>query len=114
MRHLGRSWDRHDPRLLREQPSERDLRRSSMLALAPLFDELHELQVVRQILGREPGLNTANITLGEARIPVDGTGVETHAKWAPRDETDAKLVAQRDDLLLRATPQHRIFVLHGG
>ena len=37
-----------------------------------------------------------------------------HAERAPRHEADAQLLAERDHLVFRPAPQHRIFVLNGG
>ena len=113
VRHLRRAGDGHDPRLLRHQPGQRDLRGSGLLPLGPALQQLDERQVVRQVLRREAGLDAANVTLGEARLRVDGAGQETHAERAPRHEADAEFLAERDDLLFRPAPQHRIFVLDG-
>ena len=47
VRHLRRPGDGHDPRLLRHQPGQRDLRGSGLLPLGPALHQLHERQVVR-------------------------------------------------------------------
>ena len=54
MRHLCRAGDGHDPRLLRHQPRQRDLRRGRLLLLGPFLQESNKGKVVRQILWREP------------------------------------------------------------
>src|SRR5688572_12291148 len=98
MRHLCRSWDWNDPRLLRQEPCQRDLSGRCLLSFCPFFQKLNDLQVVGQVLRRETGFDAANVALRKSCILVDRAREETHADWAPRNEADAQLLAQRDDL----------------
>ncbi len=113
VRHLCRARDGHDPGLLRHQPRQRDLGGSGTLPFGPRLHQLDELQILGQVLWRESGLALADVTVGESRPRVDGTGQKPHPERAPRDEADAELLAERDDHLLRPAPQHRILVLNG-
>ena len=56
----------------------------------------------------------ANIAGSEAGIRVNPAGEELHTERAPWYEADSEFVARRDYILLRAAPQHRVFVLHSG
>ena len=98
---------------IRHEPRQSDLRGSGLFAFRPCFQERNELQIVRQIVGREARLRASNIALGEAGALIDGAGQETDTERAPRDETDAQLLAERNHFALRTAPQHRVFVLHG-
>ena len=62
---------------------------------------------MRPVLGREAGLGLAEVTIGETGHLVNGASEETHPEWAPRHETDAQFLAQGQDFLLWAAPEHR-------
>lgn len=72
------------------------------------------MQIVRQVVGREPAFHCAYVAWREARVRIDPSGEELHAERAPRHKPDAEFFAERNHVLLRPAPQHRVFVLHGG
>ena len=66
------SKNRHDPGLLGRQPRQRDMAGHDRLTFGPALHQLHERKIVREVLGGEAGLATADVTLSEARSSVDG------------------------------------------
>jgi hypothetical protein len=80
-----------------EKLGERDLGMCRLFPFGPIFEDLNELEVVRQVFRREAGLDAVNVALGEAGIFVDRASEETRAERAPRNEADAELLAQRPD-----------------
>ena len=67
---------------------------------------------MRPVLGREPGLGLAEVSLREVGFLVNGTGEKAHPERAPRYKTDPQFLAQGQHFLLGATPEHRILALH--
>ncbi len=65
------SRNRHDPGLLREEPGERDLRRSGGFALGDGADEMDESHVRFARLGREARDDVAEVSGVELRVFVD-------------------------------------------
>src|SRR6188472_1335372 len=68
---LRRSRNRHDPGLLREQPGQRELRRSRSLPLGEGLEPLHEGQVGLAVLLGEPRHGIAEIARLERRLVVN-------------------------------------------
>ncbi|MNG27498.1 hypothetical protein D3C84_1126240 [compost metagenome] len=93
MRHLCRTWDGHNPVLLRHQPGQRELGGCHALAFGPGFHQAHKFQVIGPILRRKPGFDPADITLGKTRSFVDGPAEKTDPERAPRDEANAQFLA---------------------
>src|SRR5271166_1666050 len=110
-RKLRRAGNRRDPRLLGEKPSERDLRRSRLLAKRDLTETIDEGAVRLARLGREARHDVAEIVLVERRALVDGAREETFPERTERDKAYAKLFQRRYDFLLWLAPPQRIFAL---
>src|SRR5579862_1990026 len=87
---LGGAGDRHDPRLLRQQPSERDLRRRHHLLCRDFAQPVDQPLVGLARLGREARHDVAEIIADEAGVGVDRAGQETLAERAERNEADAE------------------------
>jgi hypothetical protein len=70
---LGRTGDRHDPRLLlRQEPAERDLRRSRLLPFGDLPQQFDQRLIRLAVLRREAREGAApEIAAGERRAFVD-------------------------------------------
>ena len=91
---LGRAGDRHDPRLLRQQPGERDLRRRRPLARgdlpsagrpAPGWPAAPRARSAARCCGSR--------SLSKRGVGVDRAGQEALAERAERHEADAELLA---------------------
>ena len=105
--------DRHDPRLLRHQPGQRDLPASRGFARHPVAQQRHQ----RKVRGQVRKARSAS-RCRECRPRRSGCGRRwrrsgSRHKRAPRDKPDAEFLAERDQFRLRPAPEHRIFVLHG-
>jgi hypothetical protein len=62
---LRRAGDRHDPRLLRQQPGERDLRRGCLLFVGNALEQVNERLVFLHRLRREARKNLAEVIFAE-------------------------------------------------
>src|SRR5262245_2379229 len=81
-RDLRRARDRDDPRLLREQPRERDLRGRCLLARGERLQPLNEGEVRLAVLRREARDDVPEVRLLERRLIVDLAGEESLAERA--------------------------------
>src|SRR5208337_1175358 len=91
----ARNW--HDPRLLRKQPSECDLRRCCVLALSDLPEQIHQGLVRLACLRRKAWDSAANVGLVERPVLVNLSGQEAFAKGAEGDEADAEFFEGGND-----------------
>jgi hypothetical protein len=99
-----RTRNRHDPRLLRQQPRERDLRRCCLLARRDGVEELDQRLIRLECLGREPGQRGAEVgavelrglvRIGSSRRP---SSSQPCAEWALcQQRSPAARVANRVD-----------------
>src|SRR5204863_4311645 len=102
---LRRAGDRDDPRLLREQPGERDLRGRRVLPLSDALEEVDERAVRRPRAGvGEARHGVAKVAALELGALVDRAGEEPLAERAERDEADAELLERGQDRALRFAP----------
>ena len=109
---FGRSRDRHDPRLLCEQPGERDLRRRRAFAFRDSLNQVDQGHIGLACFRRKTRNVVPEIGGIEPGVFVDLPGEEPGAKRTKRHETDTKLFQRRQKLGLRTTPEQRIFALH--
>ena len=68
---LGRPRNRRDPRLLREQPGQRDLRRRRLLSFSERLQPLDECQVGLAVLFGESRNDVAEVVRIERGLLVD-------------------------------------------
>src|SRR3954447_2533748 len=101
---LRGSRDRHDPRLLREQPGQRDLRRGRSLPLGEGLQPLHEGQVGLAVLFSEPRHGIAKIVWLKRRFVVNRAGQKALAKRTERYEPDAEFFERRENLAFGLSP----------
>src|SRR4051812_49409117 len=86
---LRRARDRDHPRLLRENPCERNLRGRRLLALRDSANEIDDGAVRFARLGREAWEHVAEVRLVERGAFVDLPGEKPFAERAERHEADA-------------------------
>ena len=85
---LGRARYRHNPGLLRKQPSERDLRRRRLFLYCKLAQHIHQGLVRSPILFAETRNDVTEIRLVEFRILVDLASKEALPQRAEGNESD--------------------------
>ena len=109
-----RARDRRHVAARRVHEGERDLPRRTALGRGELVDDLHDGDVVRQVVALEPGLVAAEVALVQVVERAQGAGEEAAAERAVGDESDAELAQRGQDLLLGITRPHRVLGLQGG
>src|SRR5262245_57144421 len=90
---LARAGDRHNPRLLRQHPGQRDLRWRRMLLSSDLGEQVGDRLVGFERIrckAREPA---SNVGATKAHVGVNLPGQEALPERAPRNEADPKLFA---------------------
>ena len=92
---LRRPGDRYDPRFLRQQPRERDLRGRGLVPLREPGQPLNERQIRLPIFGGEARDDVAEVRAVEGRRLVDLSGEEAFAERAERNEADPELLEDR-------------------
>src|SRR5438128_4891966 len=105
------AWDGHDVLSLREQPRERELRRSAALLRRDLAHPLHELQVPLEILPLEPRVVAPVVVRRQVLVPLEAPGEEPTAERAVGDEPDPQLPHGGQDLLLHVPAPERVLRL---
>ena len=108
---LGCAGDWNDPRLLREQPGEGNLRGRGVFPLRNFAEQIDHGLVGLQGFRREAGQGTAEVVAGECGALVNLAGEEAFAEWAVGDEADAEFFERGDDLLFGAAPPQRVLAL---
>src|SRR5262245_15320126 len=110
---LRRPGDRRDPRLLREQPGERDLRRRGVLLLGEPLQPLDECLVRLAVLLGETWDDVAEVGRIKRRLVIDRPGEKPLAERAEWDQADAQFRQQGQNLVLRLAPTQRVLALQG-
>src|SRR5947209_11826819 len=105
--------NRHDPRLLCEQPSERDLSGRRLLPLRDLAEQINQRLIRLPCLRREAREEVAEVRAVEGRVLVHLACEEALAEWAVGHEADTEFLAGRNHFRLRPPPPERVFVLYG-
>src|SRR6202022_1877708 len=103
--------NRHDPRLLPEQPRERDLPRSRVLPLRDLAEQIDQRLVRLARLRCEARHDLPEVVLVERCLLVDLSRQEALPEWAERDQPDSELLERGEQLLFRLPPPQRILAL---
>jgi len=108
---LRRPGNRHDPRLLREQPGERDLRRGHAIPPGDPREQLDERTVPPACLEVEARNGIAEVAALERRALIDRAGEKAFAERAERDEPDTELFERRQDRVFGLAPPQRVLAL---
>src|SRR4249920_1136262 len=109
-----RSGDGDNPRLLREQPRERDLRWRRLLLLGERLQPRDKSEVRAPVLLAESRNCVSEVSRIEGSGVVDLAGQKPLAERAERHEADAQLFQGRQDLLLRLAPPQGVLALQRG
>src|SRR6266480_1060326 len=108
----ARDWN--NPRLLSEQPRERDLRGCRLLPFCELRQPVDKREIRLAVLGREAWDHVAKIGAVECRVLVDLPCEKTFAERAERNETDPQCLERGQHRLFRFPPPQRVFALQRG
>ena len=109
---LGGAGDRHNPRFLREQPGERDLRRRRLLLLTDSLEQLNERLILLHRFRREAWEILAKIVVTELGVLGHGTCQEAFAQRAVAHQADAEFLARCENAIgLRPARPQRILIL---
>src|SRR3981081_3586986 len=96
---LRGAWDRNHPRLLRQQPRERDLSRCRLLPCCDAAEQINERLIRLESVRREARQGTAEVGAFELRIFVDLPCEKTLAQRAVRYQPDSEFLQGRDHFL---------------
>jgi hypothetical protein len=111
---LGGSRNGNDPWLFRQQPGRGDLPGGSLLLPGDAFDHVDEHAVGPAVLLRKARLPAPEVVIGERLRLVDLAGQEALAQRGERHESDAELLEEWQDFLLRLAVPERLFALECG
>src|SRR5204863_408002 len=100
------------PRLLRQEPCQRDLTGRGLLAVCHGLQQIHERLIGLAILRREAWNAGSEVRAVECRGLVDLAGEEAFPKRTERDEADAEFLKRWQDLALRLAIPERVLALH--
>src|SRR5439155_14181124 len=101
----------NDPRLLRKQPGQCDLRRSYFPLFCEEADNIDQSLVRFAILRAEPWHAAAEVGAIELRVCVDLACQEAFAKRAKRDESNPEFFQCRHHRLFGLSPEKRVLAL---
>ena len=103
--------DRNDPRLLGQQPGERDLSRCRLLPFCDLAKQIDQGLIRFPSLRRKARDDVAEVGTVERRVFVDLSREEALAQRAEWNEADPEFLERRQHFLFRASPPQRVFAL---
>src|SRR5437879_9284085 len=109
-----RPGDWNDPRLLRKQPSERDLSRCRLLPFCDFAKQINQRLIRFASLWGKARDDVAEIGAIELRIFGDLASEEALTKRAKGNESDPEFFEGWQHLLFRASPPQRVFALNCG
>src|SRR5947209_2827140 len=110
---LAAARNRNEPRLLHEQPGERDLRRSCLFLRSDASEQVDHDLIGFDSLQREARAAAANIRAVEGGGFVDLARQIAPTERAVGHEANAKLLTGRQHVLFRGSPPQRVFTLDG-
>ena len=108
---LRRAGNRHDPRLLRQQPRQRHLRGRHLLLRRKPADQIHQRLIRLAVLRLKRGTHVAKIRAGELRVCVDLAREESLAQRTEWHEADSEFLQRRHYFRFRLSPTQRVFAL---
>src|SRR5271154_2171797 len=97
--------NRNDPGLFREQPAERDSRRSRLLLFCERDHEVNQGLICFTILGAESGYDVAKIRAVELRVGIDLACQEAFAKGTEGNEANPQFLKGWHHRLFRFPPK---------
>src|SRR6266478_6233531 len=100
---LRGAWDRSNPRLLRKQPSNRDLGRCRLLPFCDAAEQVNQGLIRLESLWREARQGAAEVGAVEGRVFVDLAREKALAKGAVRNEANAEFFEGRQYFLFRGS-----------
>src|ERR1700730_3655659 len=110
---LRGAWDLNNPRLLRKQPSERDLSRCRLLPFCDAAEQINQGLIRLESLRREARESAAEVGAVESRVFVDLAREEALAQRAIGNEANSEFLEGRNHFLLRGSRPQRVFALEG-
>src|SRR3984893_2878178 len=108
---LRGAWDLNNPRLLRKQPSERDLSRCRLLPFCDPAEQINQGLIRLESLRREAREGVAEVGAVESRVFVHLSREEAPAKRTKWNESDSEFLEGRQHFRFRLSPPQRIFAL---
>src|SRR5208282_4690889 len=111
---LRSSWNRDDPRFLRQQPGNRDLRRCRFLLPRNIREHIHQGLVCLPVFLVETWNDVAKIGAIKLRALVDCAREEALPQRTEWHKADPEFIKSRQNLVLHLSPPKRIFALQGG
>src|ERR1039457_3063577 len=105
------AWDRYHPRLLGQQPGERDLSGCRLLPFPDAGEQIDQGLIRLESLRREARQGAAKVGAVELRIFVHLAREEALAQGAVRDKADSEFLQGRYHFLLRSPRPERIFAV---
>src|SRR6185436_6061939 len=103
--------DGNNPRLLRQQPGDRDLGRCRVLSFCDRADQINQSLIRFSRLRRETWDDVTKICTVEFSALVDLPGEEAFTKRAKWHEADTEFLEGRDHFLFRRSGPQRVFAL---
>src|SRR5690348_12331581 len=111
---FGCAGDRDDPRLLSQNPRERNLRRRRVLLLREAAYRVNQGLVRLPVLRRETRNHAAEIGFVELRVLIDRAGKESLTQRAEGNKADSEFFERGQNLSFGFSPPERIFALQRG
>src|SRR2546429_805644 len=105
------TWNWNDPRLLGQQPRERDLSDGRLLPLTDLAEQINQGLICLERLRRETRKGAAEVGTVEGRFLIHLSREKTLAQRAVSNEADAEFFERRYHFLFRSSRPQRIFAL---
>src|ERR1700676_1497029 len=111
---LRGAWDRNHPRLLRQQPRERDLSRRRFLPFCDAAEQINEGLIRLESLRREARQGTAEVGAVELRIFFDRACEKALSQGAVRDKPNPEFLQGRYHFLFGSPRPQRVLALESG
>src|SRR5437879_4863505 len=111
---LRRPRNRDNPRLLRQQPRQRNLRRGRLLPLRTRREPVDKRLIGLAILGREARDDVPEVGAVEGGLIVDLPGEEPFAEGTEGHEPDAQFLERRQYFAFGFAPPQRVLALQRG
>src|SRR3989442_11394985 len=110
---LRGAWDWNNPRLLGQQPCQRDLSGCRLLPLTDFAEQINQSLIRLERLRREARERAAEVGAVEGRLFVHLPCEKPLAQRAIGNEADAEFLEGRYHFLLRGSRPQRVFTLEG-